>query len=434
MRPRVSRALLLILALALVARAGVIVATPHFKPIFDAAHYDRLGDSIAHGHGYFGQFQPATPSAFRPPLYPFALAAVHLVGGGWTAERLLSALFGVVAVLLVFLISRGVWGERVAVVAGTIAAIFPPLVLLSASILSESLFVPLALAVVLAILEYRRDARLRWAIAAGVLCGLAALTRQNGLLLVIAAAGGVWAMRPRLSRRALAPPVAVLAATVLTITPWVIRNTIEFHRFVGISTQSGYALGATYNPQSGRKHPAGTATMTYQVPAYRDLYARPLDEGVRSNRLTSRSIDYATGHPGYVARTLVWNTLRILDIRHDTAFKLAFQANYLQALGDARLASRAVPASVYLLLALALLGVVAQIVRGTVVRRAPWYVWAVPILLVLPAVPVYGLARYRSPVDPFLAMLAAVGLVAAYERVLARRTQPDAGAVATARP
>ena len=434
MRPRVSRTLLLILSVALVARVGVIVATPDFKPIFDAAHYDRLGDSIAHGHAYFGQFQPATPSAFRPPLYPFALAAVHLVGGGWTAERLLSALFGVVAVLLVFLVSRRVWGERVATVAGAIAAIFPPLVLLSASILSESLFVPLALAVVLAILEYRRDPRLRWAVAAGVLCGLAALTRQNGLLLVIAAGGGVWAMRPRLSRQALVAPVVVAVAAVLTITPWVIRNTIEFHRFVGISTQSGYALGATYNPESGRKHPAGTSTMTYQVASYRDLYSRPLDEGVRSSRLTHRAIDYATGHPGYVARTLVWNALRVFDIHHDAAFKLGFQANFLQAVGDARLASRAVPASVYLLLALALLGVMAQVMRGTSVRRAPWYVWAVPVLLVLPAIPVYGLARYRSPVDPFLVMLAAVGLVAAYERVTARRTQPGASAAATARP
>src|SRR4051794_29141279 len=104
MRSLGSRALLLILAVALIARLAVIVATPDFHPIFDAAHYDRLGASIADGHGYPGQFVPPTPSAFRPPLYPFALAAVHLLGGGWTAERVLGALLGVVAVLLVFLV------------------------------------------------------------------------------------------------------------------------------------------------------------------------------------------------------------------------------------------------------------------------------------------------------------------------------------------
>ena len=121
-----------------------------------------------------------------------------------------------------------------------------------------------------------------------------------------------------------------------------------------------------------------------------------------------------------MARTLVWNTLRVFDIRHDTAFKPGFQATFLQALGDGRLASRAVPASVYALLVLALLGVVAQLARGATVARAPWYLWAVPVLMVLPAIGVYGLARYRSPVDPFLVILAAIGLVSVYERLTAR--------------
>src|SRR3954468_17075241 len=129
MRSLGSRALLLILAVALIARLAVIVATPDFHPIFDAAHYDRLGASIAHGHGYPGQFVPPTPSAFRPPLYPVELAAVHLVGGGWTAGRLLGALLGTGAVLLVFLIAERLWDRRVAIAAGAIAAVFPPLVL-----------------------------------------------------------------------------------------------------------------------------------------------------------------------------------------------------------------------------------------------------------------------------------------------------------------
>src|SRR4051812_49467819 len=101
MRLRGSRLLRLILAVALAVRVGVIVATPHFRPIFDAAHYDRLGASIASGDGYPGQFLPPTPSAFRPPLYPLALAAVHLLGGGWTAGRVLGALLGTLTVLLV---------------------------------------------------------------------------------------------------------------------------------------------------------------------------------------------------------------------------------------------------------------------------------------------------------------------------------------------
>src|SRR4051794_41462649 len=142
MRSLGSRALLLILAVALIARLAVILATPDFHPIFDAAHYDRLGASIADGHGYPGQFVPPTPSAFRPPLYPFALAAVHLLGGGWTAERVLGALLGVLTVLLVAVVAERLWSRRVALVAAAITAGLPPPGVAHASPLSGAPVVP----------------------------------------------------------------------------------------------------------------------------------------------------------------------------------------------------------------------------------------------------------------------------------------------------
>jgi hypothetical protein len=52
----------------------------------------------------------------------------------------------------------------------------------------EVLFVPLTLAAVLVALEYRQHARLRWVAIAGILCGLAILTRTAGLPIVLALA------------------------------------------------------------------------------------------------------------------------------------------------------------------------------------------------------------------------------------------------------
>jgi hypothetical protein len=66
------------------------------------------------------------------------------------------------------------------------------------------------------------------------------------------------------------------------------------------------------------------------------------------------------------------------------------------------------------------LGAVAQ-ARWFRARRAPAFVWAVPVLMVLPALVVYGLARYRAPLDPFLVMLAALAIVGAFDRRRARR-------------
>ncbi|HKP90199.1 MAG TPA: glycosyltransferase family 39 protein [Thermoleophilaceae bacterium] len=418
MRLRGSKPLLAILGVALLVRIAVMVATPDFVPIFDAGDFHRHAASIADGHGYpRPQLGTEGPTAFRPPGYPVALAVVQTLGGGLTAERVLGALLGVVTVLLVYLIAARVWGPRVATVAGWIAAVFPPLAFLSASLLSELLFLPLALAAVLAVLRYRDDARLRWAAAAGVLCGLAVLTRTNGLLLVAALAVGVWTGRPLLARASLRPPVVLALAAALTLAPWVVRNTIVFDRFVGLGTGAGYALSGTYSPESRARaqHP-GQPFAPNELRSYRRALARrDLDEAELVGLLSDRATRYIRDHPGYVVETAAWNLLRVFDFERAGPFGTDLQALELEALGVGRLDSKVVwLGSLYLVLALALLGAVAE-ARGA--RRAPVFVWLAPLLLLLPALAIYGLPRYRAPIDPFLVMLAAVGCVAAWTRL-----------------
>jgi 4-amino-4-deoxy-L-arabinose transferase-like glycosyltransferase len=422
MRGRLSTGLVLILALALIVRVGAIVATPHYAPIFDAKDFDRHAASLAAGHGYPPTQLGEGPTAFRPPLYPLALAAVRVLGGALTAERLLGALLGVLTVFLVFELARRLWDRRVAIVAGVLAAGLPIIALYSVSLLSELLFVPLVLGAPLAVLQFRDDGRLRWALLAGALCGLAALTRGNGSLLVLAAVAGVWTRHPRFSRAALAAPVATALAALVVVTPWAVRNALAFDRFVGLSTQAGFALAGTYNPETRAeaRHP-GEPRSPDKLALFRRQLTRPgPDEAERTSRLGDEATDYMRAHPGYVVETMAWNVLRVLEIeRPPTDFKREFEAMHLQAVGVDRLASPIVLVSSYLLIVLALIGAAVH-VRTRRARRVPGFVWAVPALMVLPALVVYGLARYRAPVDPFLAMLAAVALVAAYDRLTRR--------------
>jgi 4-amino-4-deoxy-L-arabinose transferase-like glycosyltransferase len=316
------------------------------------------------------------------------------------------------------------------VVAGAIAAVFPPLVVLNASLLSEVLFIPLVLAAVLAVLEFRERGRMRWAVAAGLLCGLAVLTRTNGAPIVLALAAGAWTVRPLLSRRALVAPAVVVLATLVTLAPWVIRNSVEFDRFVGISTGGGYALTGTYNDEARTRgqHP-GQPFSPNQLETYRaDLAQRDLDEDQLVGKLNDRATSYIGDHPGYVAETVVWNIPRVLDLIRWEPFETAFAARQVQATGVERIDSPAVfLGSLYLAYLLALVGLAAQ--AGLLPsRRAPWFLWAVPVLLVLPALAIYGLPRYRAPLDPFFVMLAAVGVVAVLERARrpAAEAEPDA--------
>ena len=63
--------------------------------------------------------------------------------------------------------------------------------------MTESLFVPLVLAGVNCALRSRAAShRYRWIVAAGLFCGLAGLTRGNGIVVGFALAALVWTGRP----------------------------------------------------------------------------------------------------------------------------------------------------------------------------------------------------------------------------------------------
>ena len=56
-------------------------------------------------------------------------------------------------------------------------------------------------------------------------------------------------------------------------------------------------------------------------------------------------------------------------------------------------------------------------------RRTPWYVWAMPILMFFSVVfLVVETPRYRTPIDPFIVLLATAALVTAARRALASRS------------
>src|SRR5436190_674026 len=125
-----------------ITRSGAQIGLTHdWMPLADPADYVRHAVSIAHGHGMaVSQVPHGGPSALRPPAYPYFLGSVFAASGdSWTAGRIASALLGVLTVALIGLIAQLLWGRRVAIAAAFIAAVYPPLVLLSGTLLSESL-------------------------------------------------------------------------------------------------------------------------------------------------------------------------------------------------------------------------------------------------------------------------------------------------------
>jgi 4-amino-4-deoxy-L-arabinose transferase-like glycosyltransferase len=436
-----------IIALALVVRVAAVLTDGDYEPHHDAYDYDLHARSIAGGDGYpeSGYGPPGSPSAIRSPAYPYVLGAVYrLAGSEVDAGRLAGAVLGATAVGLICLIATRIWGRRVGLVAAAMAALYPPLVLLSRELFAESLFIVALLAAAAAVLALGRSSQpLRWAVAAGLLCGLAALTTKAGVLVVIPIALGVWTSRPGPGAGRLAAPVTVVACAALVLAPWALRNAVEFGRLIPISTSTGFALAGTYNSVSFENdaYPGGWRS-SVKVPEYRPLFHLPdVEEGTLDATLRREASEFALDHPAYVVEVAARNLLRLASLSGGSVVEGDVEVVDI-GIGNRVTAAEKVGFGVAALLAV--LGVAAIVLTrrprklddGAVRRpipRGPWFLWLIPVILIAAAAPVAGLPRYRLPADPFLLMLAAVGAVWAWDRLralLAGRRGPIATGVA----
>jgi 4-amino-4-deoxy-L-arabinose transferase-like glycosyltransferase len=403
----------LILLLALLLRVGYMVATPGYELVHDALDYDHAATSIAGGDGWPYSRAPGRETAFRPPAYPVLLAGVYKVTGvehGTKHERVVPArilgiLIGTLIVAMIGVVAAQLWGRRIALLAMLGGAIYVPLILVGASVMSEPLFALLLLGALAAAIQHRRSThRWRWVMTAGVLAGLTCLTRANALVLLLPLGLAVWTVRPRFTPRALAAPALLVVLALLTVSPWTIRNAIVFDRFIPVSTQLGSALAGTYNDQArlDKENPASWRAI-FHIPEFDDISAhlKETPEPVVEDELRARSKAYIRKHPTYVAKVAEWTTLRMfelggLDWSRHTASTISVTAGWANA-------------GVICFWVFALLALVGAFTK--LARRTPLFVWMVPVLLYLSVVfLVVETPRYRTGIDPFIVMLAALAL------------------------
>lgn len=414
------RATALILLLALVVRVGVVIATPGFTPSGDPADYETHARSLL-DHGAYpptALAEPYTPSAMRPPAYPVLLAGAYaLPGDDRTAGRLLGALLGTLSVGLLIVLAGRIFGPRTGRWAGLVAALSGPLVWLNASLLSESLFVPLVLGLLLCLERHGRRPSLGTAAAAGALAGAAMLTRSNGVVLLLPLLGAL--LLAGRDRRALAAGGVALAAVALALAPWTIRNAARFDRLLPLGTQGGYTAAGQWNEVAAAPGDLQAVwRLSQDVPSLAGLFGRPgVDEAELDAALRRRALAFARERPRHVATALGLNTLRLLDLGPGRGFTTGVALGEMGVPESQRAGLRVTG---YATLLLALAGCALLLTRGP---RPPWWLWVMPVALFLSVAPLSGSPRYRGAVEPFVAIAAAVAIV----RLTAYRQAPTAG-------
>ena len=182
-----------------------------------------------------------------PPGYPLLIAAVYPLIGDWeSAGQSLSWLFGVSLLVPLFGMFRGMFAERIALLACYLAAVSPFLALYSAHVRSESayLFVSTtALYLFYGAIERRAMARF---FVGGLVAGYAFLVRPEAIGFLVIVPGVLlwrWRLGQETSFSRLVQATAALSAGFLIFAlPYIVYLSVDTGRFGAISRKAGVTL------------------------------------------------------------------------------------------------------------------------------------------------------------------------------------------------
>ncbi len=259
-----------LIALALIAVVGLgarayVVANPVANPADDSHAYYALAKAL-YEEGSFGGPEFEDSSDWSPGAPLLYAASFYATGGAREGTaRIIEALLGVAAILVVFVLGRRLGeaagprgGPRLGTAVGLLAAfavaVYPPFIHSTAELMSEPPAILTLPAAVLAFLWAGEQERLRAWLLPGFLFGLTAMFRPEYLFVGAAfvVLAGLRVGLGRGWRPGLAGAGLLVAALALPIVPWTIRNADVLGRVVPISTGSGKALYVgTFLPADG---------------------------------------------------------------------------------------------------------------------------------------------------------------------------------------
>ncbi|HVB61427.1 MAG TPA: glycosyltransferase family 39 protein, partial [Ktedonobacteraceae bacterium] len=239
-----------VFCLALIVRVVYNLTTGRgYTPLYDSFVYQEIALNLLRTR-CFCQVANA-PLTGRAPLWPAVIAVIYgLLGPKNIYVRLFLSCVGSGTCVLVYLFARDLFGRRIGLVAGIIAVIYPNLFIYDGWLYSESLYTFLLFAFCYSLFLVQRTSLARWMLISGILAGLVALTRPNGVIIpVIVIAWAIVIVWKKVVSWRVAASAAVIVAglTLALVGPWTLRNYSIAHQFIPVATGDGTVLLGAYN-------------------------------------------------------------------------------------------------------------------------------------------------------------------------------------------
>ena len=305
---RTSRWLLPVIVLVALALRLAVIPFDSFENLMDADHIHaweqgNVAQALLAGQGFGSPFMSAQPSAIMPPVYPLIVAAFFHFFGIHTALSIAAihafdCLINALVCIPLFLLARRSFSPRVALWAAWAWAFSPYGIYFSAAWAWSTHLLLLCLLWLLYLAQdMERSPRLGLWAGFGLLAGFTALTEPSIVVVIpFLLAFAAWRLA-RAGHRWLLPGVVASLVLAATISPWLIRNAMVFHRFIPIRDSLGLELWMGNNGHNLRwtsddLHPLHDAT---------ELAAYNAGELAYMHHKAQQAETYIKAHPGQYA-------------------------------------------------------------------------------------------------------------------------------------
>ncbi len=412
-------------------------------PILDEKYYDALARTLV-AHGDAAELNPG----FRPLLYPFFLAFWYRLGGEWGYVLAIAVqhLVGIATAVLVAILATRLYRRTSAgELAGGLYLLAGPPLYFEGELLITGLFTFLTVLqlLILSRADFAGRRAAAWWLVAGMVTALAAQARPN-LLIFLAAYPGVALLRRRTdlrTRAGLAGAALAGAFAVLLLFAGVHHRVIGRFQWLGAAGGVNFYLGNKAGADG--MIPRQDRPVTYGED-YRDSVQLFAEQVYREEMRQAGEDELGDLPPGRVSR--YWTARAVDEIRRDPLRWLGLMGrkawfliwnreipnnkNYAFIREHESMVLKILPVRWWLLLCLAPVGVHLAWRRGDRGLLA-WV--AVFVGLYSPGVVLFFVnSRYRLPLWPAMAILAAGGALALVDALRERRRRDFAVALVAA--
>src|SRR5689334_12560773 len=385
---------------------NVTVARGYY-PQHDSLTYQTIAYNLLNEHCYC--LLPHQPTVDRAPLWPAIIAVIYgTLGPHDFFVRGFLCILGSGTCVLIYCFARDLFGQRVGMIAGLAATIYPFLYIYDGWLYTESLYTFLLLAFSYVLYHCQRKPQTRLMLLSGVLLGALALTRPNGLFLL--GLFMVWAIASgsskTLSWSVIKKWVGIVVLVILLIVaPWTVRNYVQTREFVPVAIGDGKVFLGAYND------------MILQIPYFLGIWIIPrisvpeVDkqfptdcagecEVQRDRMYRHYAWQWIQSHRGQMPYLLL---LHAENTWQTTTQEADLAINRFQERSSAQLVVWMMKAMTPLIFGLAASGLAA-----TWRRWREWlFIYLLFVLMILQNIVYYGIPRFRAPLEPMLLLFGA---------------------------